>query len=326
MSKKLKVKKKKNFSPIWYVFGIGAIIVFLLFLVSSVLTVGEKFSNITKYGKFIEWGFYILVVVLLYFFFINPLRIILFSPSLNIITTLDDSKKHKYNHLYKKVAKNIVKNNDLPQHDVELLTNYHNIDELKINLQIVFDTSVKKNLNDIILKNAKIVMISTAISQNARVDMFTVYGVNLNLIKELVLKCGFRPSMKNLSKLSIKVLSTALIANGIESLSLDDVLPNSAISALGEIPFIKPVISSVIQGATNALLTLRIGVVTRKYLFKDGNEITRESIRHSAWKESAKLIPQLIADTFTFVPKKVVNLFKSKNKEENNEVKLLEAE
>lgn len=322
MSKKLKVKKKR-FSPIWYILGIGSIIVFFLFLVSSIITVGEKLSRIVKVGKYIEWGFYGVVLILVYFLVINPIRIILFSPSLNVITTLDDSEKHKYNHLYKKVAKNIVKNNDLPTHDVELLTNYHSIEELKINLQVVFETSVKKTLNDTIIKNAKIVMISTAISQNARVDMFTVYAVNLNLIKELVEKCGFRPTMRNLSKLSMKVLSTALIANGLESLSLDDVLPNSAVSALGEIPFIKPVISSIMQGVTNALLTLRIGTVTRKYLFKDGDEVTRESIRHSAWKESSKLIPQLIADSFTFVPKKVVNLFKPKDKAEKKDVAVI---
>lgn len=313
MSKK--IKKKRKISPIFYCLGIGALIIFILMLISSVITVGEKLGNIAKFGKYIEWTFYILVVVLVYFLFLNPIRIIVFSPSLDVITTFDDPNNSKYNHLYKKVAKNIVKNNNLNEHDVNLLTKYHNIDELKINLQVVFDTSIRKNLNEIIIKNAKTVMISTAISQNEKVDMFTVYAINLNLIKELVMKCGFRPNMRNLSKLSMKVLTTALIANGLESLSLDDILPNSAVTSLGEIPFIKPVIASIMQGVTNALLTLRIGVVTRKYLFKDGEIISRESIRHSACKESAKLIPQLISDSFTFVPKKVISLFKPKNKD-----------
>ena len=319
----IKVKKEKNFSPIWYVLGIGSIIVILLFLISSIINIGERFRSLNtdsfKLGTYLEILFYILIAVILFFTVINPIRIILFSPSLSVITTLDDSEKHKYNHLYVKVAKNIVKNNDLQELDKKLLTEYKNITELKINLQMVFESSIKNELNNIIVKSAKTVMISTAISQNARVDMFTVYGVNLNLIKQLVQKCGFRPSMKNLSKLSIKVMSTALIADGLEQLNLDDVLPQSALAPLNEVPFVKPVISSITQGIANGLLTLRIGMVTRKYLFRDGEEITRESIRKSAWKDSMKLLPKIVADTFTFIPKKIVNLFKKKDKDNKSE-------
>lgn len=314
--------KKRRFSPMWYVLGIGGVLVILLFVASSVINVGEKFRGLGSYGKYIEWGFYILVVILLWILIFNPIRIILTSPDLSVITTFDSDDK-KYNHLYKKVAKNIVKNNELSDENKLLLTEYKNVNELKLNLQVVFDKEVKKQLNKIIISRAKTVMISTAISQNAHIDMFTVYAVNLNLIKTLVEKCGFRPSYKNLSKLSVKVLGTALIADGLQSLSLDDVLPNSAMGVLNNIPLIKPVLSSVMQGVANALLTIRVGVVTRKYLFKDGSVITREDIRSQAWKESLKLIPELVADTFTFVPKRVVNFF-SKDKKQNDDVKQIE--
>ena len=313
---KAKIKAKKhNFSPIWYVLGIGSVIIILLFIVSSVINVGEKFERIPKVGNYVEIGFYIIVALLVWLLVFNPIRVILTSPSLDVITTFDESSR-KYNGLYKKVAKNIVKNNDLPEEDVKLLTEYKNVTELRLNLQTVFDRTIKKQLNDIIISHAKTVMISTAISQNARVDMFTVYAVNLRLIKSLVEKCGFRPSYKNLSKLAMKVTTCALIADGLQSLSLDEILPKSALGPLQEIPFIKPIMSSVIQGTSNALLTLRIGMVTRKYLFKDGNDLTREDIRKSAWKESVKLIPLLVADVFTFVPKKAVKLFGKKNNEE----------
>ena len=314
--------KKRRFSPMWYVLGIGGVLVILLFVASSVINVGEKFRGLGSYGKYIEWGFYILVVILLWILIFNPIRIILTSPDLSVITTFDSDDK-KYNHLYKKVANNIVKNNELSDENKLLLTEYKNVNELKLNLQVVFDKEVKKQLNKIIISRAKTVMISTAISQNAHIDMFTVYAVNLNLIKTLVEKCGFRPSYKNLSKLSVKVLGTALIADGLQSLSLDDVLPNSAMGVLNNIPLIKPVLSSIMQGVANALLTIRVGVVTRKYLFKDGSVITREDIRSQAWKESLKLIPELVADTFTFVPKRVVNFF-SKDKKQNDDVKQIE--
>ncbi len=315
--KKIESKKHK-YSPIWYVAGIGCLLVFLLFVISSVINVGEKFRDLGKYGKYVEWGFYVIVVFLLWFLLINPIRIILTSPDLSIITTFDADSK-KYDHLYKKVAKNIIKNNNLAEENELLLTNYKNVVELKMNLQIVFEKEVKKQLNDVIIAHAKTVMISTAISQNARVDMFTVYAVNLRLIKTLVEKCGFRPSYKNLSKLSIKVFGTAIIADGLQSLTVDDILPQSALGPLNEIPFIKPVMSSITQGIANGLLTIRIGVVTRKYLFKDGMVITKEDIRSQAWKESLKLIPIIIADTFTFIPKKIVHFFSKSKKDKTTE-------
>lgn len=298
--------KKRKF--LWYTVGIGCLILFAMILVSSILTVGEKLAKIHKY---VEIGFYVLSALLVYFIIINPIRIIVFSPSFDIVTTVEKPKRKNKNVL-KKVAKNILKNNDLSEADRELLINYKSANELKVNLQMVFNNSVKKELNGIIIRNAKVVMISTAISQNARVDMLTTASVNLKMIKELVMKCGFRPSMKNLSKLTLNVLSTALIAEGLESINLEDILPNSTMSTLGEIPLIKPVMASVTQGIANALLTIRIGTVTRKYLFKDGAEITKEDIRRSAWKESLKILPIIINDTLTFFPKKIINLFRKK--------------
>ncbi len=299
----------KTRKALWYSIGIGCLIIFFVILLSSIITVGEKIRSIHRYA---EYGFYALVAIIVYFIIINPIRIIIFSPSFEVVTTMEKPSR-KNNRVFKKVAKNILKNNDLSDSDRSLLINYKNMNELKFNLQVVFNNSVKKELNAIIIRNAKIVMISTAISQNARVDMLTTASVNLKMIKELVQKCGFRPSMKNLSKLTLNVLSTALIAEGLESINLDDVLPQNTLNSLGDIPLIKPIMSSVTQGIANALLTIRIGTVTRKYLFKDGKEITKEDIRRSAWKESLKLLPLIISDTLTFFPKKIVNIFRKKN-------------
>ena len=71
--------------------------------------------------------------------------------------------------------------------------------------------------------------------------------------------------LKNLAKLTINVFTTALIAEGLENLDLNEVLPTSTINTLGEIPFAKPMLSSITQGISNGLLTLRIGIVTRKF-------------------------------------------------------------
>lgn len=303
--------KKSKTKIFWISIAIGCLIVFTLMLLSSVINIGER---LRKIHVSVEIAFYVLVFFIVFLVIINPIRIILTSPSFEICTTLDPDS-HKVRSVYRAVARNMAKNQNVDEEHRLLLTKYKNYDELQMNMTVVFHDCIKKNLNNIIIKKAKTVLISTAICQNARMDMITVFSVNLNMIKGLVTECGFRPNMTNLSKLTINVFSTALIAEGLESISIDDILPNSVNNALGQIPFIKPVMASVTQGIANALLTIRIGCVTRKYLFRDGNIITKEDIRKSAFKDSLILLPMVLYGTLTFIPKKIVHMFGSKNKE-----------
>lgn len=303
--------KKSKTKIFWISIAIGCLIVFTLMLLSSVINIGER---LRKIHVSVEIAFYVLVFLIVFLVIINPIRIILTSPSFEICTTLDPDS-HKVRSVYRAVARNMAKNQNVDEEHRLLLTKYKNYDELQMNMTVVFHDCIKKNLNNIIIKKAKTVLISTAICQNARMDMITVFSVNLNMIKNLVTECGFRANMTNLSKLTINVFSTALIAEGLESISIDDILPNSVNNALGQIPFIKPVMASVTQGIANALLTIRIGCVTRKYLFRDGNIITKEDIRKSAFKDSLILLPMVLYGTLTFIPKKIVHMFGSKNKE-----------
>lgn len=303
--------KKSKTKIFWISIAIGCLMVFTLMLLSSVINIGER---LRKLHVSVEIAFYVLVFLIVFLVIINPIRIILTSPSFEICTTLDPDS-HKVRSVYRAVARNMAKNQNVDEEHRLLLTKYKNYDELQMNMTVVFHDCIKKNLNNIIIKKAKTVLISTAICQNARMDMITVFSVNLNMIKDLVTECGFRPNMTNLSKLTINVFSTALIAEGLESISIDDILPNSVNNALGQIPFIKPVMASVTQGIANALLTIRIGCVTRKYLFRDGNIITKEDIRKSAFKDSLILLPMVLYGTLTFIPKKIVHMFGSKNKE-----------
>ena len=97
------------------------------------------------------------------------------------------------------------------------------------------------------------------------------------------------------------------------NLNLEDVLPKSTMNAISEIPMLGKTIESITQGAANALMTVRIGCVCRRYLFNDGQAITKEEIRRQAYKETLKIIPLVLADTVTFFPKKVVKFFSKKD-------------
>jgi len=310
------MKKKDSTKLFWYALSLGFIILFVLILLSSILDVGER---LRKLSPIIEYSFYGLAVILVYVLILRPVHIILFSPSFSVETSLDPDSAHNF-QVYKRVAKRLIAQGNLPEEEVTKLKAAMNSSvELRPALYHAYNKVVKKQMNQVIKKNAKTVMISTAISQNGRLDFFTIIVVNLKMIKELVVMCGFRPTFKNLAKLTINVFTTALIAEGLENMDLNDLLPSSTMNMLGEIPLVKPVVSSVIQGMSNALLTLRIGIVTRKFLFSDAKEITKEEIRRNALLEAAKMLPSVLGDALLIFPKKIAALFKKQPKEENIE-------
>lgn len=307
-------EKKSRTKYLWYAIALGLVTIFLLMLLSSVISVGERLRSVHQY---VEYTFYGLVTILVYLLIIRPLSIILFSPSFSVQTTLDKNSRRNYS-VYKKVAKRLMENEKIPEElRLELKENIRDYEMLKVTLNVVFNKHIKKQMNKIIKRNAKTVMVSTAISQNGRLDLYTVIVVNIKMIKELVETCGFRPNMKNLSKLTINVFTTALIAEGLENMNLNDLLPTSTVNMLGEIPLIRPVISSTLQGISNALLTIRIGIVTRKYLFSDAKEVTKEEIRRGALLEAAGMLPSVIADGLTMFPKKIMSMFKRKKSKDD---------
>ena len=288
-------------------------IILFLILISNIMDVGERLRRI---NVSVEIAFYIVSALVVYFLIINPIRIIIFSPTFQIQTVLDKDTR-KTRKIYKKVAKNIIKKNKIDETAIaELRQSIKDPAELRLNLMKLYNDNVKKELNKIIIRNAKTVMISTAISQNGKLDMFTVLAVNLKMIKELVLECGFRPSFTNLGKLSVNVMVTALIADGLEDLNFNDLFPASTTVFLSDIPLIKPIMSSIMQGISNALLTLRIGLVTRRFLFSDLKEVSKKEIRREALKESIKMLPVIVKESIVVFPERIRSFFRKKTTDE----------
>lgn len=81
---------------------------------------------------------------------------------------------------------------------------------------------------------------------------------------------------------------------------------------MSEIPLIKPLASSIIQGISNALLTIRVGIITRKYLYAEYKNYSKNEVRRDSIKESIKLLPSVIKDAITFLPNRIAKLFQKR--------------
>lgn len=287
----------------WVLVTLGIIILIIFMLASSVINIYDRLNSFNEY---LSYGFLFIVILLLYFLILRPLMFIMFSPSLKIPTTLDEGKKRSNHRALKKVSKRLIRHESINEEmKVAIKDSYRDYEELRVNLNKLYNKHLKKEVNKIIRRNARTVMISTAISQSGRLDFFTVIVSNLKMIKEIVEICGYRPSYRNLAKLTTNVFVTALIAEGLENINISDIIPQSAMNTISNIPFLKPVLSSVSQGIANALLTLRIGVVTRKYLFDDAKAITKQKIQYGAFVEAAGMLPAVVADGISIFPKKL---------------------
>ncbi|MDY0024313.1 MAG: DUF697 domain-containing protein [Candidatus Izemoplasmatales bacterium] len=298
---------KKISKGFWITLGIASVFFLIMIIVSSVLDLGERLRNVDVY---LEYAFYGVAGILFIILFVRPLFLIIFSPtfSLDELFTEEENAKKNYT-LYKKVAKNLLNEDYLSEEDKTALTeSMSDALELKMTLSKVFDDTIKKELNKMIIEHAETVFISTAISQNGKLDAIAVITINIKLIKNLVLKCGFRPSYYSLSKLSVKVLSTAIIASSLEELDFGEVFPNTGLAIL-ENPILKGLTGSLAQGVGNSLLSLRVGIIARNYLFMNIKGLKKNEIRKLAFGEAVVLLPRVLVESMKKIPSRLKGIF-----------------
>ena len=97
----------------------------------------------------------------------------------------------------------------------------------------------------------------------------------------------------------MQVIGVVLMARALEDVDLIEyqvepiitsVLGESVVSAVpGMVPIANLVVSSILEGAVNAFLTLRVGIITQDYLTSQ-EPITKQQVRHDA---TVRALPQL---------------------------------
>jgi len=292
--------KRKTF---WILIGIGIFILLLFIFLSNVLSIGERLRGIHLY---IEYAFYALAVLILWLLILNPISVILFAPTFSIDAMADDSQSFR---VYKQAAKTLLKLEHISPQDKTLLeTHMKDQTGLKLAIKTVFDGTIKTEIEKVIVSHSKTVLTTTAISQNGNLDMFAVIFTNIKMIKEIVKLTGFKPSYTNLAKLSMNVAVTAMVAEGLEDVNVNEIMPSKIGETLNDIPFVRTATNSVFQGISNGMLTARIGIVTRKYLFQDNKLLSKREIRIQAYKESFRLMPKIVGEGLVGFPKGIISV------------------
>lgn len=309
-----------------------------LILLGSVLQIGDKLGRI---GAPLEYGFYILILALLVVFVAVPVIRVHCAPQMPALTTdgvVDAEKLSQLGTLLERNCSYIPDDEARKAHraalrqslkdagtDVALASRAIN-DEITYRLEGDADRSAEGavlGINRKIKEWARTVFLVTAISQNSKFDSLAVIAINYKMIEDIVLSTGFRPTRPQMIKLYARVLTTSLVsylasdALGDFSSDIARTMPDLSDSAAelaesglsgnrlldslkrARIPGI--IFGSALDGAINALLTLRIGYVTRSYILKGAEALSgkesRRSIRLAAMRDAHRSIPSVIMNS-----------------------------
>lgn len=146
------------------------------------------------------------------------------------------------------------------------------------------------------------VFVSTAISQNGSLDSFLILAAQSKLVLEVARVYYQRPTLRDLLYLYSNVAATAFVAGELEDLDiseqLEPVIAAAFGSAAGAIPGFGAAsnlfVNSVVGGAANAFLTLRVGIITRQYC-RSVVLPPRRSIRRAAVVEATQMLSGVAA-------------------------------
>jgi hypothetical protein len=150
-------------------------------------------------------------------------------------------------------------------------------------------------------KTASTIFLSTAISQSGRLDAFLVLAGQTRMIWEIAHLYYQRPTARELVHLYANVAATAFLASEIDDLDISEQIEPVIASTLGAAAISVPgfqlaaslVVNSILTGAANAFLTLRVGIITKGYC-RSLVAPERKSLRRSAGMEAAKQLGAIV--------------------------------
>lgn len=147
---------------------------------------------------------------------------------------------------------------------------------------------------------AKAIFVGTAVMQNGRLDGLIVFATQCRLVWQIASVYLQRPTPRQMVYLYSNVAITALAATAIEEIDFAEVVTPivvaSAPSATGAVPGLQGLTSLLVNclahGTANAVLTLRVGAVARRYC-EATSMPQRQDVRRSATAEALKHVGRI---------------------------------
>ncbi len=284
-----------------------------ILLAGNIIIIADKLAPLFPYADYV---FYAIIGMLIFIFLILPFVRVFFSPQL---PALDESgvtalsEKELYN-LGIILAKNnhYIEGTDNRREHTEALKDFfdRNYGERDDTIQHISSELEKRyrSLNEQIHAEALTAFVITGLSQNGKLDFISLLIINFRLVKKVVYASGFRPTYKQLIRIYYNVLASALLTNLSEEM-LDDIDLTYLTQHIKLPGFF---ITSFIDGMLSALLTLRIGYITKYYIIKGSNGFNKKTARRYGFKNARKEIIGIAREGKEILKKKMAGLIVNK--------------
>lgn len=316
---------KRNLLLIIGVF-IGVLVILLM---GNVITIAEKLGEIC-HTVYVEYAFYALVFLLVFIFVLVPIIKVHTAPEFPAMGQGDDERDvRKLYSFGKRLASECTYIEDeqlRSRHQEDLLKELQesggDLEKIKAVLDkevaLRFDGNKEmgvQGINSKMREWAKSVFIITSVSQNNLVDTTVVLVMNYRQIEDLVHATGFRPSRAGMFRIYANILTTTLISYCTSEVISDLAGETTLAGAMANLKIPGVISESAIQGAVNALLTLRIGYVTKTFLMEGPDALAgrkRREVSIKAFKDAFVAIPGVLAGTAASMGKGLFGLLKGK--------------
>ncbi len=285
---------------------LGIIFLFVIFMINQTVqvirlaySVHPLFGEIVKYFSIGVFG--VLFVVLFYQFLRLPRPV-----------KLPHGKDGKeYREFLLRVRGRLIRNKNLPSSLTDgFLEGKGEVDFSALEVRIRdAERELDRQADHEIKATAQTIFLSTAVSQSGSLDSFVVLFGQLKMVWRIARIYNQRPVLREMVRLYANVAVTSFAARAVEDLDFAEVIEPviksfGSVGVLNFVPIISIVSNSIFSGATNALLTLRTGIIARKYCglfgyfevygaYSDEGELKRY-IKTSSMREAGKLLGGVI--------------------------------
>jgi hypothetical protein len=276
---------------------------FVLFVISQTAQVIQLADRVNpSFGNFVFWALLLVYAILIFI----PVFLFLSLPKSLKLPKSDDAPE--FNVYLAALKKRLASNSNLK--GLELSSRQHVEEALSV---------LGKKSDEIIQQTASTVFISTAISQSGRLDAFLVLSAQSRMVWRIARLYYQRPTLRDLIQLYANVAGTAFLASEFEDIDITEQVEPVLSSTLGALAVAIPgvqlaasiLVNSVLTGTANAFLTLRVGIIARRYC---GSLVIAEkrTLRRAASAEAAKLLGSIVRQGTTKLSKALWKVSKGK--------------
>lgn len=283
---------KKTFQKIMILISISLIILFIVFVYNQFT---QLYRNVSGFNE----NFAVALIALLCFIIVGTITYSLVTflryPRIEELPESpsdEDYKKHLV-AVYNRLRKNRILKEEGFEWSEEISR-----DEVLRAYDILEEYS-----DSVITQNGNAVFLTTAISQNGVLDGVVILATLMKMMWSITQIYEGRPSLARMVFLYTRVAGVIFIARSIEDFDIIEeqieplvalIIGGSVLSLIpGSVQITNLVVNSLMEGSVNALLTLRVGIVTRKYLTAMTNP-SRKFLRRASSLQAAGMLGGII--------------------------------